>query len=280
MTRFVRVAVAVLALPGVVRAGGTCNASQAVQYGGYGYTQSYAQPYYQQYYTPVIKELQYVVTAPAYGNDYGAGTQYGAEQLRAKIEREVREKIESENLKRDLAEVKALLQQRPQAPVQAQPATWTGPAPVQQLGTWPGPAPVQQLQLPQKTSPAPSSQGWPSSQGPGFPAPQPPVVAPAPGGSAAVVPPEAQTLQVLEAKCAKCHNPQTARGNFVLFAGPGTLSSTLTPGDVVAVEQKVGDGDMPPPETGVSVSNEEFTGIKAWRQANAGSIQALLGRRR
>lgn len=293
MRWFVRAAAIVLALAPAARAGGVCNTGQAYSYGHQNYVQSYAAPTYypayQTYYTPVVKELQYIVTAPAYG-DYGAGTQYGGEQLRAKIRAEVQAEEQVKRQAQELAEIKALLlQQQARSapaqvqlqPVQVQPATWSGPAPVQQIPNWSGPAPVQQLQLPQKVTPAPSSQGWPTSQSPTYPAPQPPL-SPVPGGAgaAAVVPPDQQTLQVLEAKCSKCHNPQTARGSFVLFAGPGTLAATLTPGDVVTVEQKVGDGEMPPPETGVSVSNEEFSGIKAWRQANAAAITAMLRQRR
>jgi hypothetical protein len=269
----------------------------------YGYSQNYGH----QNNNAIVKEFQILPTVPA---DYAGGA-YAGQQLKEKAKAEALAEIRLEQAVKDAAETKALLLQylqsggtlpggRSQTPpagsiplgiytdertgrltgVDNRPLGLAQPTRqyAQPIPNWDGAPPAQQLTLPQKQQPSPQG-GWPTPSPPSINPALPPPLDPGPSGGALVVPPDAQTLAMLEQKCAKCHNPEVARKNLVLFNGPGQLAP-LSHEQLGKIYEQIDAGNMPPPEENSPVSPQEFAGIREWMAANPAALVALFRQRR
>jgi hypothetical protein len=225
-----------------------CPPQSATSY-SYGAAYSYAAPTYQAYaaatayYTPVVKEIQFIsLQQPYYGSLVGgyARAQQREDKLEATLER-LADRVDSLS--------------RP-AP---QPVPQLAPQPVPQLAPQPAsppyyaPQPSPQQPVPQY-APQPPAKGYP-------PAPQSPEVpakgfgpgpAPGPGFStSAPTPPPvdptvsyAPSIPTALGRCAQCHTGEAAKGGIALFDAPGRLAD-LRPEDWAQVDDAVTSGRMP-----------------------------------
>lgn len=77
---------------------------------------------------------------------------------------------------------------------------------------------------------------------------------------------QARAIQVMQARCASCHNEATAKaqgGDFVLFQG-GQLVGTLDTLDVLHSANRAWSGSMPPPGKGPPVPQAEAQVLMDW----------------
>jgi hypothetical protein len=249
---------------------------QAASY-SYGASYSYAAPAYTYatqaaYYTPVVKEIQFVSLAqPYYGSAVGGYAREAKRQeaLEATLEK-LTERLELLSRPAPVAPAPA---PQPGAPA---PAPYYVPQPAPQQPIYQQPAPV-----PAKDYPVPAPQVPPSY----YPAPLAPPkgigLAPQAGGygpgyagtSAPTPPPVDPTASYSSAfpaalgRCARCHTGGTAQGGMMLFDSPGHLAP-LGPEDWAQVDDAVASGRMP--KGGPSLSLAEYREL-------AGYIRGLTG---
>jgi mono/diheme cytochrome c family protein len=226
---------------------------QAASY-SYGASYSYAAPAYTYatqaaYYTPVVKEIQFVSLAqPYYGSAVGG---YAREAKRQEALEATLEKL-TERLE--------LLSRPAPAPQQYQQPYF--PAPQAPAKDYPVPAP----QVPPSYYPAPQvpPKGiglapQAGGYGPGTSAPTPPPVDPTASYSSA--------FPAALGRCARCHTGGTAQGGMMIFDSPGHLAP-LGPEDWAQVDDAVASGRMP--KGGPSLSLAEYREL-------AGYIRGLTG---
>jgi hypothetical protein len=224
---------------------------QAASY-SYGAAYSYAAPAYTYatqaaYYTPVVKEIQYVSLAqPYYGSAVGG---YAREAKRQEALEATLEKI-TERL--ELLSRPAPAPAPAPQPVAPAPASYYVPQAAPQQPIYQQSAPVPAKDYPVGAQQAPASY---------YPAPQVPPkgvgLAPQAGGygpgysTAAPTPPPVDPTASYSAafpaalgRCAQCHTGGTAQGGVTIFAAPGRLAQ-LDPEDWAQVEDAVTSGRMP-----------------------------------
>lgn len=104
----------------------------------------------------------------------------------------------------------------------------------------------------------------------------PPVVVTPP---AAAPPAESDTLSqwswnLLQRRCASCHNPATPKGDFVLFETDKVTHKPVTPGMLIMLDQVLYSNEMPKsPKPKLTAA--EYNKLRAWIQQYTGGIRQV-----
>jgi hypothetical protein len=231
-------------------------ATPAYRQAAYGYAASYAAPYLEVKFAPVIYDTY-------------AGLVGGEARARNKREQDLLGRADLAARVAALSgSIDKLAARIGQPPVVVQPPVAPGKPPPDVPGK-PEPVVVAPPPLP-KTNPGVPDDG---SVPPPPTVPDPPAPNPS-GGTAALKPPSADVMGILTNQCAKCHTaPAKAGKGIVLFAEPGKLAD-LDGGMLLKMDGEVYSGSMPKDHDPMSA--EDYSKLRAWINDNKDVTDAYL----